>query len=210
MSTILEAKNAYKKARAAFKTAQEDVSISEEDKTTQRQKMDELADNTVDALATATKHANLDFIDPDEESNVLERTNIGQEEEEEKESVTNEKQAKGRKANDDDNDDKNEIKKELDAMKIQVAQMIDDKKRTKIAMQYGKLFSEQMREARVKAFLSNKESIPVLTARFDEAATLLTNKTAIKVAQIENDKSIFDLVDLDGSHNNGLDYGGKI
>lgn len=206
MSTVLEARNAYKKARVAFKTAQEDSTISEEDKILQRQKMDELSDNTVDALATASKYANLDFITPSEsedEEDVLERTNVGQDEDDAKD-----KQAKTRKAIDDD-DDKNGIKKELDAMKIQVAQMIDDKKRTKIAMQYGKLFSEQMREARVKAFLSNKESIPVLTARFDEASMLLTTKTALKVAQIENDKSIFDLADLDG-YNNRLDYGGKI
>jgi len=207
MSTVLEAKDAYKKARAAFKTAQEDESISKEDKDTQRQKMDELADNTVEALAVAAKDANLDFVDDDEdeESNILERTNIGQDDE--KDDDEKDKQAKSRKAED---DDKNEIKKELDAMKTKMAQMIDNDKRTKIAMQYGKLFSEQMREARVKAFLSNKESIPVLTARFDEAATLLTTKTALKVAQIENDKSIFDLADLDGNYNNGLDYGGKI
>lgn len=212
MSTVSEVQSAYKKARASFKIAQEDMEISNEDKILQREKMDVLADNTVDALSVP-RHANdnLDFISPsenNEEEDILQRTNIGQEnDEKEKDANDDENDDKKEK---DANDDKKEMKKELDAMKVQMAQMIDDKKRTKIAQDYGKLFPEQMREARVKSFLANKEPIRILSARLDEAALLLTNQTALKVAQIENKTSVFNFADLDSNSSNGLEYGGKI
>jgi len=215
MTGFSEVQSAYKKARLSFKIAQEDMTISNEDKILQREKMDILADNTVDALsAPRNANDNLDFTSPDEE--VLERTNIGQEDDDkEKDAITNDDKEKDAITNDDKekdaiNDDKKEMKKELDAMKVQMAQMIDDKKRTKIAQNYGKLFPEQMREARVKSFLANKEPIRILSARFDEAATLLTNKTALKVAQIENKTGVFNFADLDSNSSNGLEYGGKI
>lgn len=94
MQSIKEAHKAYKEARKAFKIAQMDQSIPGPEKLLMHDKMDSLADNTVDLLSQsattgprgAADHNaadfDLDFIPGMEngggEGNILERTNIAQ------------------------------------------------------------------------------------------------------------------------------------
>lgn len=246
MQSVKEAQSAYHKAREAFRIAQMDPSIPGPEKLLMQDKMNSLADNTVDLLSQsattgplgAAGHQgagdfDLDFIPGMEngggalggEPDILERTNIAQNTEDinkqdgdqgkkEKDSQDDDKKDDDDKKEKDsqDDDDKDEIKKEMDAMKLKMAQMQYKEAKTKLAQTYSKLFPEPMREAKTESFMATNESIRVLTARVDEATNFLAPKTgdAIKIAQVED--GIFNLEDLDGNNNNSgnLDMGGKI
>ena len=239
MQSVKEAHKAYKDARAAFRIAQMDPTIPGPEKLLMQNKMDSLADNTVDLLGQSTttgprgsagnlgEGLDLDFVPGMEnggglggEPDILERTNIAQKEAQGEEGEKEkEKEAQGEEGEKEkekekeaqDNDDKNETKKEMDAMKLKMAKMEYKDAKLKLAQTYAQLFPEPMREAKTKSFMATNESIRVLTARVDEATNFLAPKTgdAIKVAQTE--EGIFDLQDLDGNNNSGIiDTGGKI
>ncbi len=113
----------------------------------------------------------------------------GQEDEDDKDKKTNEKMAK--------------LQNEIKLMK-------EASTHKDLTIKYGKLFPEQVRVAREKEFANSKDSIPVLEARIKEASTILTDRKAVKVAQLTTTgETYFDDDDYSNDSNN-LDFKGKL
>jgi len=74
----------------------------------------------------------------------------------------------------------------------------------KLTIKYGKLFPEQVREAKEKEFANSKDTIQVLEARIKEASAILTDKKSIKIAML-TDGTTF----IEDDDNGNLDFRGK-
>ncbi len=135
MQSVKEAQSAYKRARKAFRIAQADPSIPGPEKLLMQDKMDSLADNTIDLLSQsattgprgAAGHQgagdfDLDFIpgvDPlsgqGGEDDILERTNIAQSEKTEDINKQDGDQSARRDAQDKDDDKDDDDKRDKEA-----------------------------------------------------------------------------------------------
>jgi len=212
MPTLKTTQIAFNKAKIAYKTAQDNLSMPGQEKEQMAEQIIALADELVTVAVESVEGGGITDMgtpgegvvppeqistdipvieDPDKKLNTAQEDN----KDEDKKLTT---------AQDDNKDeDKNEIKemrKELDAMKA-------EKTAIKLAQRYSRLYPMAMRTAMYDAFLSHKESVSLLEARLDEASTILGKQTAQKIAQ--EDGSVFNFEDLD-KPTNTIDTGGKI
>lgn len=211
---ILQAQQAYKTARTKYDEARERKSMTEEEMIELEKKMMELADSTVDTMAEAALNGftgdddiTIDTI-PESEEKVVEpdeRTNIAQDspDKDDKQKDSRQKSKSGSRHSQDDKDEVEELRSEIEKMKEKEA-------RSKLAQKYAKLFPEPLREAKTKAFLEIKESVPLLTARVDEATNILSGKIPTHYAQ-GGESELFSLGEIQDSTSSGrMDFGGKI
>lgn len=111
----------------------------------------------------------------------------------------------------DDDDDKDKKKENEKIAKLQneVNQMKQASKHKDLTLKYAKLFPENVREAREKEFANSKDTIQVLEARIKEASTILTDRKAVKAAQLTTTGESFFEDDDYSNDSNNLDMKGK-
>ena len=95
-------------------------------------------------------------------------------------------------ADDEDDDDKKKLQVEVASMKnelniIKRAGLIE-----KLATKYASLFPKNMKEAKMNEILTSKEAINIIQTRVQEASDIITNKTMIKVASMNDSIYSFD------------------
>jgi len=115
-------------------------------------------------------------------------------EEEKKKRLEKEKTAQ------DEDDDKKEDKEKIKNLEASLAKMERKSTLQEIAPKYASLFPKSMHEAKLNEILNSKESIPILQAKLKEASEIITNKTMVKIASMND--SIFDIDNSDGDEVN--------
>ena len=93
-------------------------------------------------------------------------------------------------------DEEDEDKKKL---QVEVASLSDELKQIKragliekLATKYASLFPKNMKEAKMNEILTSKEAINIIQTRVQEASDIITNKTMIKVASMNDSIYSFD------------------
>lgn len=216
------AQSAFLKSRAALKIAQDDMSISSQDKEQMAEQVIALADELVSVAVEAVEGGDMlgnEMISPQEgvgaPGDIVSPTDIplggnGEEDNPDKKLNT----AMGERGFTGDNgklttaQEDDDTKKEMKEMRKELDAMKSEKIHIKLAQKYSDIFPVALRSAQREAFLSHKEPTAVLEARLDEASTLLAKPQAMKIAQEED--SVFNFEELDGTNGNSLDMGGKI
>lgn len=92
----------------------------------------------------------------------------------------------------DDDEDKDKIK-ELEAS---LAKLTREATLAKLAPKYASLFPQSMHEAKLNEIINSKQPLNIVEAKIQEASDIISNKTMVKIASMNN--SIFDL-DSDNS-----------
>ena len=90
-----------------------------------------------------------------------------------------------------EDEDKKENKDKIAKLENELNQMKQASIHKELTIKYGKLFPEIVREAREKEFATSKDSIQVLEARIKEASGILTDRKAVKIAQLGTDGETF-------------------
>jgi len=111
-------------------------------------------------------------------------------------------------AQEEDEDKKKENEK-IAKLQNEINQMKQASTHKELTVKYGKLFPEQVREAKEKEFATSKDSIAILEARIKEASGILTDRKTVKVAQLTTEGETFFEDDYDNTSSN-LNYKGKI
>jgi len=107
----------------------------------------------------------------------------------------------------DDDEDKKENKDKIAKLENELNQMKQASIHKELTIKYGKLFPEIVREAREKEFAKSTDSIKVLEARIKEASAILTDRKAVKVAQLTTSGETF--FEDDDYTNNDYNLKGK-
>jgi len=115
-------------------------------------------------------------------------------EEEKKKRLEKEKTAQ------DEDDDKKEDKEKIEKLEASLAKMERKSTLQEIAPKYASLFPKSMHEAKMNEILNSKESVPILEAKLKEASDIITNKTMVKIASMND--SIFDIGDSESEEVN--------
>ncbi len=110
---------------------------------------------------------------------------------------------------DDDDKDKKETNEKMAKLQNEIKLMKEASIHKDLTIKYGKLFPDQVRVAREKEFANSKDSIPVLEARIKEASTILTDRKAVKVAQLTTTGETFFEDDDYSNDSNNLNWKGK-
>jgi len=107
----------------------------------------------------------------------------------------------------DEDEDKKENKDKIAKLENELNQMKQASIHKELTIKYGKLFPEIVREAREKEFAKSTDSIKVLEARIKEASAILTDRKAVKVAQLTTSGETF--FEDDDYTNNDYNLKGK-
>lgn len=107
-----------------------------------------------------------------------------------------------------EDEDKKENNEKIAKLESELKLMKQASMHEKLTIKYGKVFPESVRAAREKEFANSKDTIPVLEARIKEASGILTDRKAVKVAQLTTTGETF--FEDDDYSNDNLDFKGKL
>lgn len=166
------------KVAALMKKAQDEGNLGPEE-------VKEIAEDTQQILLSVVEMVNEIAEGVPAEEAIEETTEEVIETPEEKKDIPNVVEGK------DDDEDKKENKDKIAKLENELNQMKQASIHKELTIKYGKLFPEIVREAREKEFAKSTDSIKVLEARIKEASAILTDRKAVKVAQLSTTGETF-------------------
>jgi len=109
----------------------------------------------------------------------------------------------------DDDKDKKETNAKMAKLQDEIKLMKEASIHKDLTIKYVKLFPEQVKVAREKDFANSTDSIQVLQARIKEASSIISDRKAIKVAQLTTEGATYFEDDDYDINTNNLNWKGK-
>jgi len=103
-------------------------------------------------------------------------------------------------AQEDEEDDKDKLKEQVASLNQELIQIKREATLAKLAPKYANLFPKKFHDAKLNEILTSKESLNILEAKVEEAHSIFTNKSMVKVASMPD--SLYDLDDLESEEVN--------
>ncbi len=121
---------------------------------------------------------------------VEETVGLGENREEEE---TSPEQIEVAQDDEEDDEEKKKLQVEVASMKNELNQIKRAGLIEKLATKYASLFPKNMKEAKMNEILTSKDAINIIQTRVQEASDIITNKTMVKVASMND--SIYNIED---------------
>jgi len=102
-------------------------------------------------------------------------------------------------------DDKDEDKEKIKNLEASLQKMQRETTLAKLAPKYASLFPQSMHEAKMNEIINSKQPLPIVEAKIQEASDIISNKTMVKIASMND--SIYETDTSDGDE---IDFSGKI
>lgn len=99
-----------------------------------------------------------------------------------------------------DDKDKDEDKEKIKNLEASLEKMQRETTLAKLAPKYANLFPQSMHEAKMNEIINSKEPLKIVEARIQEASDIISNKTMVKIASMND--SIYDINPSDGDEIN--------
>lgn len=97
-------------------------------------------------------------------------------------------------------DDKDEDKEKIKNLEASLEKMQRETKLAKLAPKYASLFPQSMHEAKLNEIINSKSPLNIVEAKIQEASDIITNKTMVKIASLND--SIYDFDTSEGDEIN--------
>ena len=94
-------------------------------------------------------------------------------------------------AEDDKDDEKDDLKEKLATLQNDLIKIKREATLAKLAPKYASLFPKNMHEAKMNEIINSKQDLSIVEAKIQEASDIITNKTMVKIASMND--SIFDI-----------------